>query len=109
MRRTNAVERGSGNVFADLGFADAEEHLLKAQLVHRIEAIVRRRKLTQARAARVLGLSQPDVSRLFRGQFRKYSLERLLRLLTILDRDVEIVIKRKPKNRQHGRLSIKAA
>lgn len=109
MPRTNTVERGGGNVFADLGFADADEHLLKAQLVHRIESIVRRRKLTQAQAADVLGLSQPDVSRLFRGQFRKYSLERLLRLLTILDRDVEIIIKRKPKSRRYGRLSIKAA
>jgi len=109
MSPTDTIERGSGNVFADLGFDDADEHLVKAQLVHRIESIVRHRKLTQAQAADVLGLSQPDVSRLFRGQFRKCSLERLLRLLTILDRDVEIIIKRKPKSRQHGRLSIKAA
>lgn len=86
------VERGSGNVFADLGFPDAEEHLLKAKLVTRIEKIIRRRKLKQVEAAALLGLSQPDVSRLLRGNFREYSVERLLRLLTALGRDVEIVI-----------------
>lgn len=86
------VERGSGNVFADLGFPDAEEHLLKAKLVTRVEKIIRRRKLKQVEAAALLGLSQPDVSRLLRGNFREYSVERLLRLLTALGRDVEIVI-----------------
>ena len=74
-----AVERGGGNVFADLGLPDADTHLLKAELVGRIDAIVRRRGLTQTEAGRVLGLSQPDVSRLLRGDFREYSLERLLR------------------------------
>ena len=86
------IERGSGNVFADLGLPDAEAHLLKAQLVTRIEKIIRRRKLKQVDAAALLGLSQPDVSRLLRGNFREYSVERLLRLLTALGRDVEIVI-----------------
>jgi len=86
------VERGSGNGLADLGFPDAEEHLLKAKLVTRIEKIIRRRKLKQVEAAALLGLSQPDVSRLLRGNFREYSVERLLRLLTALGRDVEIVI-----------------
>lgn len=86
------IERGSGNVFADLGRPDAEAHLLKAQLVTRIEKIIRQRKLKQVDAAALLGLSQPDVSRLLRGNFREYSVERLLRLLTALGRDVEIVI-----------------
>ncbi|MYG26003.1 MAG: XRE family transcriptional regulator [Boseongicola sp. SB0677_bin_26] len=89
-----AVERGSGNVFADLGLPDADAHLVKAELVTRIGAIVRGRGMTQAEAGRVLGLSQPDVSRLLRGDFREYSLERLLRLLTALGRDVDIVIRR---------------
>lgn len=84
------VERGSGNVFADLGFPDAEAHLLKAKLVTRIEKIIRRRKLKQVEAAALLGLSQPDVSRLLRGHFREYSVERLRGLLTALGRDVEI-------------------
>ena len=81
------IERGSGNIFADLGRPNAEAHLLKAQLVTRIERIIRQRKLKQVKAAALLGLSQPDVSRLLRGNFRKYSVQRLLRLLTAL-RDI---------------------
>ena len=76
------IERGSGNIFADLGRPDAETHLLKAELVTRINRIIRQRKLKQVEAAALLGLSQPDVSRLLRGNFRKYSVQRLLRLLT---------------------------
>ena len=101
-------EEGSGNVFADLGRPDADTHLLKAELVNRIDEIIRRRRMTQAEAARLLGLSQPDVSRLLRGYFRDYSLERLLRLLMALGRDIDIVI-RKPKGRRRGRLSVRAA
>ena len=103
------VETGSGNVFADLGLPDADAHLLKAQLVSGIDAIIRRRKLTQAKAAELLGLSQPDISRLLRGHFRDFSLERLLRLLMALDRDVEIVIKRKPRSRARSQLHVTAA
>lgn len=101
------VERGSGNVFADLDRPDADIHLVKAALVSRIDAIVRRRGLTQVEAARLLGLSQPDVSRLLRGDFREYSIERLLRLLTALGRDVEIVIRRS-RSRRPGRLTVEA-
>ena len=101
------VERGSGNVFTDLGRPDADTHVLKAELVARIDEIVRQRGLTQAQAAKRLGLSQPDVSRLLRGNFRDYSVVRLLRLLTALGRDVEIVI-RKPRARRHGRLRVEA-
>lgn len=101
------IERGSGNVFADLGHPDAETHLLKAELVTRIDKIIRQRGLTQAEAAKLLGLSQPDVSRLLRGNFREYSVERLLRLLTALGRNVEIVI-REPRSQRQGRLSIRA-
>ncbi len=102
------IERGSGNVFADLGWADADAQLLKAELVSRIDEIIRRRRLTQVQAARLLGLSQPDISRLLRGSFRDYSVERLLRLLTALGRDVDIVI-RKPPTRRAGRLRIATA
>ncbi len=103
-----SIEQGSGNVFADLGRPDAETHLLKAELVARIDQIIRERRLTQAQAAELLCISQPDVSRLLRGNFRDYSVERLLRLLTSLGRDVEITI-RKPRTRRQGRLSIEAA
>ncbi len=102
------IERGSGNVFADLGRPDAGGHLLKAELVSRIDEIIRRRRLNQTQAAELLGISQPDVSRLLRGNFREYSVERLLRLVMALGRDVEIVI-RKPKRPRHGRLRVEAA
>ena len=101
------ITRGSGNVFADLGRPDAEAHLLKAELVTRIDKIVRQRGFKQVEAAKLLGLSQPDVSRLLRGSFLEYSIERLLRLLTALGRDVEIVI-REPRSSRQGRLSIEA-
>ena len=103
----STVERGSGNVFADLDVPDADAHLLKAELVSSIDTIVRQRRITQIEAARMLGLSQPDVSRLLRGDFRQYSLERLFRLLTALGRDIDIVI-RQPRSATGGKLRIAA-
>ena len=102
------IEQGSGNVFADLGLPNAELHLLKADLVSSIDEIVRRRRLTQVEAARLLGLSQPDVSRLLRGNFREYSVERLLRLLMALGRDVDIVIRKPASPQNQGKLTIAA-
>ncbi len=104
---TMQTERGSGNVFTDLGLPDADAHLLKAELVTRLDRIIRQRGITQVEAAKLLGLSQPDVSRLLRGNFREYSMERLLRLLTVLGRDVNIVI-RETNSERPGRLSIGA-
>ena len=103
----STVEHGSGNVFADLDVPDADAHLLKAELVSRIDSIVRQRRITQIEAARMLGLSQPDVSRLLRGDFRQYSLERLFRLLTALGRDIDIVI-RQSRSANGGKLRIAA-
>ena len=99
------IERSSGNIFRDLGHPEADAHLLKAELVSRIEEIIRQRGLKQVEAAKLLGLSQPDVSRLLRGDFREYSMERLLRLLMVLGRDVEIIIRRTSRKRA-GRLSV---
>ena len=99
------VEPGSCNVFADLGPPDADVHLVKAELVTRIDAIVRNRGIAQAETRRLLGLSQPDVSRLFGGDFREYSLERLLRLLTALGHDIDIV-SRQPRSADGGKLRI---
>ena len=101
------IERSSGNVFADLGHPDTEAHLLKAKLVSRIDEVIRQRGLKQVEAAKLLGLSQPDVSRLLRGNFREYSVERLLRLLLALGRDVQIVI-REPRSKRQGRLLVEA-
>ncbi len=101
------IERGSDNVFADLGLPGAEGHLFKAGLVSRVDKIIREHGLNQVEAAKLLGLSQPDVSRLLRGNFRDFSIERLLRLLTALGRDVEIVVRKAPSGRL-GRLTVKA-
>ncbi len=89
------IEKGSGNIFADLGFPGAEEHLLKAQVVREIQRIVKERGLTQKAAAGLLGVSQPDLSKMFRGKFRGYSVERLVSFLTVFDRDVEIVVRKR--------------
>lgn len=99
-------EMSSGNVFADLGRPDAEEMLVKAELVHQIASIVRRRHLTQVQIAEVLGISQPKVSELLRGNLRGFSLERIARFLNALGRDVEIRVKAKPRSRKNGRLSV---
>jgi predicted XRE-type DNA-binding protein len=87
------VEVGSRNVFKDLGLPNAEEHLVKAQLVYKIDAIVKDRGLKQVEAGKLFGIPQPDVSKMLRGEFRQFSVERLLRFLVALNHDVEIVIR----------------
>ena|SRR6476620_8500800 len=86
-------EVGSHNVFKDLGLPNAEEHLVKAQLVYKIDTILKERKLKQVEAGRLFGIPQPEISKLLHGQFRQFSVERLLRFLVALNQDVEIVIK----------------
>ena len=86
-------EVGSRNVYKDLGLPNAEEHLVKAQLVYKIDAILKDRGLTQVQAGKLFGVPQPDVSKMLRGEFRQFSVERLLRFLVALNHDVEIVIK----------------
>ena len=85
-------ERSSGNVFADIGLPNAEDHLIKAQLVFKIDALMKARGLKQSEAARLLGVKQPDISKMLRGDFRQFSVERLMRFLVALGQDVEIVI-----------------
>ncbi|MEO8661749.1 MAG: helix-turn-helix transcriptional regulator [Bryobacteraceae bacterium] len=92
-RRPLDHESSTGNVFADLGLPDADEHLIKAGLVVRIDKTIRQRKLTQAAAAELMGIDQPKVSAMLGGQFRGYSVERLMRFLVALGHDVEIVVK----------------
>ena len=86
-------EIGSGNVFKVIGVPNAEEHLVKAQLVFKIDAILKRRRMKQKEAADLLGVRQPDISKMLRGEFRQFSVERLLRFLVKLDQDVEIVVR----------------
>lgn len=100
------IEPGSGNVYKDLGFKDAEAMLAKARIVAEITRIIRARRLTQTAAAETLGLSQPKVSALLNGHFQGYSQERLIMLLTRLGRDVEIIVKPAPRRRTMGRVSV---
>lgn len=86
------ITRGSGNVFADIGMPDPETHLLKAELVRRIAGLIEREGLTQGEAAERLGLTQPDVSKMLKGQFRPISVERLLRCLVALGQCVTIEV-----------------
>jgi predicted XRE-type DNA-binding protein len=103
-----AVEQSSGNVFADMGLPNPEERLAKADLglaiAHEIEA----RRLTQAEAADLLGVAQPDVSNLLRGRLTGYSIERLTRLLNLLGRDVEIRVGRTRAGVRRGHLRVAA-
>jgi predicted XRE-type DNA-binding protein len=105
----NKIRASSGSVFADLDLAEPEELESKAQLAHRIGAIIRGRHLTQAEAAEVLGATQPIVSKLMGGQLHGFSLERLVRFLDALDRDVEIVVRRRPRSREHGQTRVRVA
>jgi predicted XRE-type DNA-binding protein len=100
------VTPSSGNVFADLGFAEPEEELTKAQLASHIRQIVKRRGLTQVAAAALMGIDQPKVSALLNGRLANFSSERLMRLLTALGQDVEITLKPKPRGRAHGRILV---
>ncbi len=83
----------SKNVFKDIGVRDPEEHLVKAQLVFKIDGIMKKRRMKQVEAAGLFGVRQPDVSKMLRGEFRQFSVERLLRFLVALDQDVEILIR----------------
>ena len=106
MSEVDPVYESSGNVFADLGLPEPEEALAKAELARRIGGIIKSRRLSQARAADVLGIDQPKVSALLRGRLSGFSTDRLLRFLNALDRDVEIVIKRKPRSRKQAEIRV---
>jgi predicted XRE-type DNA-binding protein len=108
MTKRIEVEEGSGNVFADIGLPNPEERLAKADLAIRIAETIRARRLTQTRAARILKIDQPKISRLLRGQLSGFSTERLMHFLTLLGRDIEIVVKHAPRSRRQGHLRVVA-
>lgn len=91
------VTVGSGNVFEDLGFAKPDISLAKADLARQIEETIRKRKLTQQEAAEIMGIDQPKVSDIIRGKLSKYTLDRLIRFLIALGKDVDIVVREKPR------------
>ena len=100
------VIESSGNVFADLGFAEPEEELTKAQLAAHIRQVIKRRRLTQVEAARVIEVDQPKISALLNGRLANFSSDRLMRFLNALGQDVEIVVKAKPRTRARGRIRV---
>ena len=100
------VTASTGNVFADMGLAEPEEELTKAQLASHIRLAIKRRRLTQVAAAALMGVDQPKVSALLNGRLTNFSSDRLMRLLTALGQDVEITVRMKPRNRTHGRIRV---
>ena len=104
-----AITRGTKNVFADLGYPDAVERQAKLRLAYALNQVLEQQKLTQTAAAKLLGLTQPKVSALRHYKLAGFSVERLMTLLTVLDQDVEILIRRKPRSRSAARISVVAA
>jgi predicted XRE-type DNA-binding protein len=103
------VTRGTGNVFADLGFPDAVERQAKLRLAYALNQVLEARKFSQADAAKALGVTQPKISALRHYKLAGFSVERLMNLLTALNQDVEIVIRRNPRSRKGGRITVVAA
>ncbi len=102
------VQASSGNVFADLGLENSDELLVKAELARKISSIITKQYMTQAEAAELLGIDQPKVSALINGKLSGFSTVRLFRFLNALGRDVEIVVKTKPKSRSQARTRVVA-
>ena len=102
----NSIEKSSGNIFADIGFANDQEMLIKANLALKIAEIITQRRLTQMEAALVLGMPQPKLSKLLRGQFHGVSETKMLECLNKLGRDIQIVIRKANRDKRIGRTSV---
>ena len=100
------IEKGSMNVYADIGVAGADEMLVKAQLATKIAEIIKLRKLTQTQASSLLGMTQPKLSNMLRGRFRGISETKMLECMTLLGRDVQIVVKPVSRSRKTGHVSV---
>src|SRR3954447_12832362 len=100
------VEESGGNIFADLELPDADELLLKAQLVSELRRLAEELSLTQTAAARLTGVAQPDLSNLLRGQLRGFSVERIMRMLTALGQDLEILVRPHAPDGKAGRITV---
>ncbi|MGA8270445.1 MAG: helix-turn-helix transcriptional regulator [Candidatus Sulfotelmatobacter sp.] len=102
----NTAEKGSGNVFADLGLPHPERELLKAKLTLEIYRLIKKRGWKQTEAGKILGIRQPHVSALMRNRSGSFSVERLMEFLTALGQDVEITVR--PRRKEHGQVSVVA-
>ncbi len=108
-RNNGAIVQSSGNVFSDLGLQDADEKKTKVRLAVAIKQIVQSRHLSQTAAAGLLGINQPKISALVNYRLDGFSVERLMHFLNALDRDVEIVIRKKPRSRRAARIVVTQA
>jgi predicted XRE-type DNA-binding protein len=108
-KRKIKVYEGSGNGFADLGLPNPEERLLKANIVSELHRLIKERGLTQVKAVKLIGIHQPDLSLLLRGDFDDYSVERLMKMLTVFEQDIEIVMKPNRQAGKPGRITFKSA
>ena len=107
-RKRTEVEAGTGNVFADLGYADARERSLKVELAVEVNRILGSRALRQDAAAKLLGIRQPHVSDLGRYRLNRFSVERPMDFLTRLGRDVEIrIAPRRPGRRRRSAVQVR--
>src|SRR5258708_27182187 len=97
--------KGSGNIFADLGLPNAEEHQLKAALVVQVKRLMAERGMRQVVASKLVKMKQPDLSKVLRGDFRLVSVEKLMRMLTAFDQDIEITVRPQRKRGEAGRIS----
>src|ERR1039458_3120595 len=108
-KSTENVTLSSGNVFADLGLRDAGEKQARVRLAVAIKDILQSRHLSQTAAARLLNINQPKISALVNYQLDGFSVDRLMHFLNALDRDVEIVIRKKPRSRRAARIVVTEA
>lgn len=106
MKKNNDYEISSGNVFADLGLSNPEERLAKAELARQINNLIDQKKLTQAAAAKLLGIDQPKISALSTGRLSGFSLERLFRFLNILGQDIIINVSPKKRTKDQSKVSV---
>ena len=102
-------ELSSGNIYADIGFPEPVEAQAKAELARKLGSIIKRRQLSQTAAAKLLGIDQPKISRLLRGQLKEFSMTRLLGFMLRLDRDIEIHIKRHESARVPPQIKVLAS
>jgi len=105
-KNTIAIEKGSGNVFADLALPHPEQEQLKAKLTLQIYRIIKEQGYTQAQAAQILGIRQPHVSALMRNRPGTFAVGRLMEFLTALGHDVQITVKPAAKRKEHGKVSV---
>jgi predicted XRE-type DNA-binding protein len=108
-KRRSTIEKGSGNIFTDLGLPDADDMLLKSSIVVELRRLIAQRKLTQTAAAKLVAVSQADLSKILRGQFRGYSEAKLMRMLTAFGQDIEITTRPRRKSGEAGRIIFRPA